>query len=90
MTFLFSFSRFSSVCGNSVYTDHAGPEISVNSHVASAFSRQIANGNAGPTTALDSMGPKATFRCHFLNIGASYKQYARKSFVLVPYCQIGP
>ena len=56
------------------YTDHAGPEISVNSRIASAFSRKIANGNAGPTTALDSMGPKATFHCHFLNIGASYKQ----------------
>ena len=34
------------------YTDHAGLEISVNSRIASQFSRQIANGNAGPTTAL--------------------------------------
>ena len=54
--------------------DHAGPEISVNSRIASPFSRQIANGNAGPTKALDSMGPKRTFRCHFLDIGPSYKQ----------------
>ena len=58
----------------SIYTDYAGLEISVNSSIASPFSRQIAIGNAGPTTALDSMGPKPTFRCHFLNIGPSYKQ----------------
>ena len=56
------------------YTDHAGLEIPVNSRIASPFSRQIANDNAGPTSALDSMGPKPTFRCHFLNIGPSYKQ----------------
>ena len=37
-------------------------EISVNSCIA------------GPGSALDSMGPKPTFRCHFLNIGPSYKQ----------------
>ena len=56
------------------YTDHAGLEIPVNSSIASPFSRQIAIGNSGPTSALDSMGPKQTFRCHFLNIGPSYKQ----------------
>ena len=56
------------------YTDHAGPEISVNSRMAWPFSRQIANGNAGPTSALVSMGQKTTFRCHFKNIGPSYKQ----------------
>ena len=56
------------------YTDYAGLEIFVNSHIASPFSRHIANGNAGPTTALDSMGPKPTFRCHFLNIAPIYKQ----------------
>ena len=54
--------------------DHAGLEIPVNSIIASPFSRQIAIGNAGPTSALDSMGPNPTFRCHFLNIGPSYKQ----------------
>ena len=51
-----------------------GLEISVNSRIASPFSRQIAIGNAGPTTALESMGPKPSFRCLFLNIGPSYKQ----------------
>ena len=56
-----------------MYTDYAGPEISVNSRIASPFSRQIAIGNAGPTSALDSMGPKPTFRCHSFNIGPSYK-----------------
>ena len=37
--------------------------------------------HAGPISALGSMGRKPTFRCHFLNIGVSYKQWARKSFV---------
>ena len=60
--------------GVQIYTDHAGLEISVNSSIASPFSRQIAIGNAGPTSALESMGAKQTFRCHFLNIGPSYKQ----------------
>ena len=56
-----------------MYTDDAGLRIPVNSRIASPFSLQIAIGNAGPTTALDSMGAKPTFRCHFLNIGRSYK-----------------
>ena len=53
------------------YTDHAGLEISVNSRIASPFSRQIAIVNAGPSTALEPMGAKPSFRCHFLNIGPS-------------------
>ena len=57
-----------------VYTDHAGLEIPVNSRIASPFSWQIANGNAGPTSALESMGAKRSFRCHLLNIGPGYKQ----------------
>ena len=56
------------------YTDHAGLEISVNSRIAWPFLQQIAIGNAGPISALESMGSKPTFRCHFLNIGPSYKQ----------------
>ena len=40
------------------YTDYAGPEISVNSRIASLFSQQIAIGNAGPVLALESMGAK--------------------------------
>ena len=60
--------------GPSYYTDHAGPEISVHLSIASPFSRQIAIGNAGPILTLDSMGPKPTFRCHFLNIALIYKQ----------------
>ena len=49
------------------HTDHASLEIVVNSGIASPFSRQIVNGNVGPTTALplDSMGPKPTFHCHW-------------------------
>ena len=35
---------------------------------------EIAIGNAGPVLALESMGAKRYFRCHFLNIGPSYKQ----------------
>ena len=54
------------------YTDHAGLEIPVDLCIASPFSRQIAIGNAGPTSALESMGLNRTFRCHFLNIGPSY------------------
>ena len=63
------------------YTDYAGLDIAVILCIAWPFSWQIANGNAGPTSALDSMGPNPTFRCHFFNIGPSYKQKARKSFV---------
>ena len=59
---------------NRCYTEYAGLEISDNSRIAWPFSWHIAKGNAGPTTALDSMGPKPTFRCHFVNIGPSYKQ----------------
>ena len=58
----------------SVYTDYAGLEIPVNSLIAWPFSRQIAISTAGPTSALESMGAKPTFRCHFLNIGPSHKQ----------------
>ena len=50
-------------------TDHEGLEISVNSHIAWPFSRQIANGHAGPATALEYMGANQYFRCHSLNIG---------------------
>ena len=56
------------------YTDHVGPEISVNLCIASSFSQHIAIGSAGPTTALESMGAEQTFRCRFLNIDPSYKQ----------------
>ena len=63
-----------SQCLGSGYTDHASPEISVNSCIASSFSRQIAISNAGPTSALEPMGAKQTFRCHILNIAVKYKQ----------------
>ena len=56
------------------YTDNAGPEISVNSRIASPFSQQIAIGNAGPSSALESTGAKPSFRCHLLNIAPIYKQ----------------
>ena len=54
--------------------DNAGLEMSVHLRITSPFSRQIAIGNAGPILALESMGAKPTFRCHFLNIGPSYMQ----------------
>ena len=38
--------------GVRVNTDHAGPEIPVNSRIVSPFSLRIVNGNAGPATAL--------------------------------------
>ena len=57
-----------------MYTDHAGLEISVHLRIAWPFPWQIAIGNTGPISALESMGTKPTFRCHFLNIGPSYKQ----------------
>ena len=41
-----------------MYTEYAGPEISVDLSIASSYSRQIAIGNAGPATALESMGVK--------------------------------
>ena len=61
-----------------IYTDYAGPEISVNSRIASPFSRQIAMGNAGPSTALQSMGANLSFRCHILNIAPIYENLREK------------
>ena len=57
-------------------TAYAGPEFPVDLSIASPFSRQIAIGNAGPAKTLESiaMGPKQSFRWHFLNIGPSFKQ----------------
>ena len=55
-----------------VYTDYAGLEISVNSRIASLFSRQIAIGKAGPVLALESMGAKRSFHYCSLNIGLMY------------------
>ena len=66
--------NFETVINSRSYTDYAGLEIPVDLCIASPFSRQIAIGNAGPISALESMGPNQTFRCHFLNIGPSYKQ----------------
>ena len=51
-----------------MYTDHVGPEISVNLCIASPFSRQIAIDNAGPATTLESMGEKTFFHYRFVNI----------------------
>ena len=48
------------------YTDHAGLQISVNLHIAPPFSLQTAIGNGGPISALESMGAKPNFRCHFV------------------------
>ena len=56
------------------YTEYAGLEISGVLSIALLFSRRIAIGNAGPSLASESTGAKPTFRCHFLNIGPSYKQ----------------
>ena len=55
-----------------LYTEYAGLEMSVFLCIAS-FSQQIVNGNAGPSSALESMGTKRHFRCNFCNIGLIYK-----------------
>ena len=55
------------------YTEYAGPEISVNSRIASLFSRQIANVTAGPVLALQPMGAKQYFHCNSFNIGLMHK-----------------
>ena len=48
--------------------------MSVNSRIAPPFSRQIANVNAGPVLALESMGVKQYFRCHYFDMALKYKQ----------------
>ena len=53
-------------------TEYAGLVIAVILCIASPFSRQIAIGNAGPTSTLESIGPKRNFRCNFLNIALIY------------------
>ena len=73
MVFL-SINLLISVFREGCNTDHAGLEILVDLCIALPFSRQIAIGNAGPTSALESMGAKQTFGCHFVNIGPSYEQ----------------
>ena len=61
-------------CTLFIIMEDAGLEIPIGLTIASPFSWQMAIGNAGPTSALKSMGAKPTFRCHILNIGPSYKQ----------------
>ena len=51
-----------------LYTDSAGLEIPIDLCIASPFSRQKANGNGGPASALDSMGGKLCFCCHSVNV----------------------
>ena len=57
-----------------LYTEYEGLKMSVNLCITLLFSRQIAIGNAGPGSALDSIRAKQTFRCQVLNIGLMYKQ----------------
>ena len=64
---------FSKITGDHTVYRTTGLEISVNSRIASPFSGQIANSNAGPTTTLQSIGAKQTFHGHFLNIGPTNK-----------------
>ena len=56
--------------------DYAGLDISVILCIASPFSQQIANTNAGPTSALKSMGAKWYFRCH--SVGRLSQRRSRK------------
>ena len=49
-----------------MYTEDSGLGVPVNLCIASPISRQIAIGNAGPASALESMGGKQTFRAIFL------------------------
>ena len=55
--------------------EYAGLKIAVNLYIASVFSRQMMNRNAGPVSVLDCMGGKRSFRCHLLNIAQLYKQF---------------
>ena len=64
--------------------------MSIHSCIARPFSRQIANANAGPASALESMGGIQYFRCNSVNIGLMFKQQARKSFVLALNYQSWP
>ena len=57
-----------------IYTEYAGLEFPVDLSIALPFSRQIAIGNAGPTSALESMGGKPFLRHHFVNTAPIYKQ----------------
>ena len=54
--------------------EYAGLKIPVDLSIALLISGQIANGNAGPTSALRPMGGKSFFCCHMLNIASIYKQ----------------
>ena len=53
--------------------EDAGLESPVDLSIASSFSLQISISNAGPTSTLESMGAKWSFRCNSLNIGPIYK-----------------
>ena len=61
-------------------SEYYKPDFPIDLSIASPFStsRQIAIGNAGPTSALESMGPKPTFGCHSLNIGLKYHSKGEK------------
>ena len=52
--------------------------------IVSPFSPQIGISNAGPASALESMGENPTFHCHALNNGLMDKQYAKKGYVDAP------
>ena len=58
------------------YTEYGGLEIPDFLCIALSFSWQIANVNAGPTSALESMGAKRPFRSHSLNIAVINLQTA--------------
>ena len=66
------------------YTAYAGPEFLLYFNIASPFSRQIANANAGPTSALDSMGAKLTFRCNSFNIALGEIRQMSDTFMYLP------
>ena len=69
------------------YTDHAGLEIPVDLCIASPFSRRIAIGNAGPTSALESMGANPTLP--FLKYWSQLQTVSEKKFGLGPKKQEG-
>ena len=71
-----------------IYTECAGLEIPVHLCIASPFSRQIANGNAGPATALESEG--AELLLPLFKYWSNAQTVSKNTYCLGPQKSIGP
>ena len=76
--FVYQFNHLTEIVDMTDYTEDAGLEIAMILVIASLFSRQVAISNAGPTSALESMGAKQQFRCNFFNIALIYNSKREK------------